>query len=98
MSRIPEPRQVLHDVSSFHTLRLAMHTSDLLVALSVQAMYLCVLLPQMLQAAVEGVCDLEVVVGASSAVFRVVERRLHLVDCGDDLLGLVDHLLLLGIY
>ena len=76
---------------------MALRTPDLLVPLSVQAMYLCVFLSQVLQAAVERICDLKVVVGAASAVFRVVEGRFHLMNRGHDLFGLVDQLLLFGI-
>lgn len=90
-------RQVLCKVSKrrLRRRRVRLRTLDLLKALLVEAVDIGVLFLQLLQALVQRVGDLEVVVTAASTVV-VVERRLHLVDGGDHLLGLVDHFLLLA--
>lgn len=59
-------------------------------------MDLRVLLSQMLQAAIERICDLKVLIVAIPAGSGVVEGRLHLVYSCDNLLGFIDHFLLLG--
>lgn len=67
-------------------------------ALPVKAADLAVLLLEPPQAMRQGICDGEVIVLlVAPPVLRVIERRLHLVDLGDDPLGLVYHLLLLRV-
>lgn len=70
-------------------------TLDLLIALSVEAADLDVLLLEYLETPCEWVSNLQVSVGVAARL-AVVERRFHLADGRDHLLRLFNHPLLLG--